>query len=354
MVLPDVIKEKLTRDQYRLYKLIWQRFVASQMEAAVYDTIAVDIAGKGKLHQYLLRATGSKLRFQGFLIVYQETRDEDKPDEDEENVEIPIESLMVGQKQILKAIIPEQHFTQPPPRFTDASLIQILEENGIGRPSTYAPIISTIQERGYVVRETKRLFPTEIGFIVNDLIVEYFPEVVDIGFTSKMEEKLDDIAEGKQEWVNVIRDFYLPFEKRLENAHKHMPENKAPLEEVGRSCPKCGNELVIRFGKYGKFISCSNFPSCRYTEPWLEKIDVACPICESGEIVERRTKRGRIFYGCSRFPECDFSSWKRPISTKCPNCGGTLVELNKKEAQCLACEKTYLLNKLAIQEEQEA
>jgi DNA topoisomerase-1 len=346
LILPDAIKDHLTRDQHRLYKLIWQRFVSSQMEAAVFDTITVEVSGKGHGHDYLLRASGSKVKFQGFLVVYEEARDEDRDDEDVDNVDIPLDDMCEGQVQHLQQLIHEQHFTQPPPRYTDASLIQVLEENGIGRPSTYAPIISTIQDRGYVTREVKRLFPTEIGFLVNDLIVEYFPAIVDVGFTSAMEENLDAIAEGKQAWVDVIRDFYGPFEKSLDNAHKHMPENKIEPEKVNRPCPECGHALVIRVGRFGKFISCSNFPACRYTEPWLEKVGVVCPTCQQGEIVERRTHKGRVFYGCSRYPECDFTSWKRPLPEPCPKCHGTLVALNKLEVQCLNCNEKFLVKNL--------
>ena len=348
---PDQVKDKLTRDQYQLYRLIWQRFVASQMEAAVYDTIQVEVDGKGKAHDYLLRASGSKLRFKGFLVVYVEAKDEDKPDEDADNVDIPIEDIKEGQTQLLQKLIPEQHFTQPPPRYSEASLIQVMEENGIGRPSTYAPTLTTIQARGYVRSERKRLYPTEIGFLVNDLTVEYFPDVVDIGFTSEMEAHLDDIAEGKRDWVQVIREFYGPFKASVDVAEKHMPEKKAELEKLDRQCPECGHDLIIRYGRFGKFISCSDFPTCRYTEPWLEKIGVSCPSCHEGEVVERKTKRGRVFYGCTRYPECDFSSWKRPVSKPCPSCGGTLALSNKREVQCLACEKVFLREELGIDQE---
>ena len=343
---PEAIKEFLTRDQFRLYKLIWQRLVASQMESAIYDTLTVEISGKADTHHYMLRATGSKISFQGYLIAYEEGKDEDVT-EDEENSDIPIDDIQANQKQILQNLISEQHFTQPPPRFTEASLIQLLEGNGIGRPSTYASIISTIQARGYVIRDNKRLFPTEIGFTVNDLIVEYFPDIVDTGFTSSMENHLDSIAEGKEDWVNIIRDFYHPFKLSLDVAEKDMPEQKAELEKVGQLCPKCGKDLVIRWGRYGKFISCSGFPECRHTEAWLEKIGMVCPVCKTGDVVERRTRKGRVFYGCSTFPECEFTSWKKPIVQVCPNCKGTLVISNKREVQCLNCEETFLLAEIS-------
>ncbi len=341
---PDRVKHKLNRDQFRLYQLIWQRFVASQMEAAVYDTLSVDIQAKGKDHQYGLRASGSTLRFPGFLVVYEETMDEDLISEDAGNVRIP-NGLEEGQKQQLKRLIPEQHFTQPPPRYTEASLVQTLEEFGIGRPSTYAPILSTIQDRGYVLRENKRLSPTETGVLVNDLLVEHFPEIVDTAFTAQMEEDLDQVSNGEARWNAVIRDFYADFQPKLEKAQQEMPTTKAELEKVGRACPECGHDLVIRWGRYGKFISCSNFPECRYTEPWLEKIGVQCPE-DGGEIVLRKTRKGRIFYGCANYPNCQFTSWKRPIAAPCPKCGGMLVMTNKREVQCLKCQETFLLDKI--------
>jgi DNA topoisomerase-1 len=339
---PDSIQEFLTRDQYRLYKLIWQRFVASQMEAAIFDTLAVEVLGKGKEHIYTLRASGSKVRFQGYQVVYEEAKDEDAIEE--ENVNIPVDDISEGQVQHLKDLIYEQHFTQPPPRFSEASLIQVLEENGIGRPSTYAPIISTIQARGYVLRENKRLIPTDIGFTVNNLIVAYFPTIVDTGFTSAMESHLDLVASGNEEWVKVVSDFYDPFKASLDIAEKDMPEAKAELEKVDKLCPVCGKDLVIRWGRFGKFISCSGFPDCRHTEPFLQKIEVVCPKCHKGDVVERKTRRGRVFYGCSRYPECDFTSWKKPISDPCPKCQGTLVITNKHEVQCLDCEEVFLLD----------
>ena len=341
---PDTIQELLTRDQYRLYKLIWQRFVASQMEAAIFDTLAVEVLGKGKKHIYTLRASGSKVRFQGYQVVYEEAKDEDAIEE--ENVNIPVDDISEGQVQHLKDLIYEQHFTQPPPRYSEASLIQVLEENGIGRPSTYAPIISTIQARGYVLRENKRLIPTDTGFTVNDLIVAYFPTIVDTGFTSAMESHLDRVASGNEDWVKIISDFYGPFKSSLDIAEKDMPEAKVELEKVDKLCPVCGKDLVIRWGRFGKFISCSGFPECRHTEPFLQKIEVGCPKCHEGDVVERKTRRGRVFYGCSRYPECDFTSWKKPIIEPCPKCQGTLVIANKREVQCLDCKETFLLDEV--------
>lgn len=345
---PGSIKQYLNRDQHRLYRLIWQRFVASQMSPAIYDTISVQVTGKTTQHEYLLRASGSSIRFQGFLIVYEEAKDEDIASTEEEDVPIPT-NISEGQPQKLQQLIPEQHFTQPPPRYTEASLVRTLEENGIGRPSTYAPILGTIQQRGYVYRENKRLFPTETGIIVNDLLVEHFPDVIDVNFTAGMEEDLDRIASGDEGWVNVIREFYLPFEKDVKRAEEKMPEVKVEPEPIGRACPRCGHDLVIRWGRFGKFISCSNFPECRHTEPLLQKIGVTCPL-DGGEIVERKTRKGRTFYGCLNYPECDFTSWKKPLPMPCPQCNGLLVVANKNHAQCTDCEEQFTLDQVTTEE----
>jgi DNA topoisomerase-1 len=342
---PEKVKPYLDPPMYKLYNLIWQRFVASQMEAAVYDTLQVEVTGKTDAHVYLLRATGSAVKFPGFLVVYEEAKNEDvRPEEEEENVRIPAE-VAEGQKQTLVRLIPEQHFTQPPPRFTEASLVQTLEENGIGRPSTYAPTISTIQQRGYVERVDKRLVPTETGIQVNDLMVQYFSDVVDLGFTARMEEDLDMIAEGQAEWVEVMHEFYRPFSQDIQKAQAEMPVIKSGPEPIGRICPEDSGELVIRYGRYGKFISCSNFPTCRYTEPWLEKIGVTCPK-DGGELVERKTRKGRTFYGCINYPNCDFTSWKKPLKQPCPKCNGLLVVANKREAQCTNCSESFLLEEI--------
>ncbi len=343
---PESIKSYLEPAMYRLYNLIWQRFVASQMEAAVYDTLQVEVVGKSPEHEYLLRASGSAVRFSGFLAVYEEARDEDKPaEDDEEIVKIPA-GVTEGQRQSLVRVRPDQHFTQPPPRYSEASLVQVLEENGIGRPSTYAPILSTIQQRGYVQRADKRLAPTETGLQVNDLLVQYFPEIVDISFTAHMEDDLDRVASGEMQWTAAMREFYGPFKEQLVKAQAEIPMSKSGPEPIGRKCPEDGGELVIRYGRYGKFISCSNFPSCRYTEPWLEKIGVKCPK-DGGELVERKTRKGRTFYGCANYPACDFTSWKKPLPRPCPNCGGLLVVASKREAQCTNCQNTYPLEEIA-------
>ncbi len=341
---PDKVKSYLTHDQFKLYQLIWQRFVASQMESAVFDTLSVEIDANGTAHQYLFRASGSTLRFPGFLVVYEDAKDEDQKGEDEDNVRIPA-GLEEGHHQKLERLIPEQHFTQPPPRYSEASLVQSLEEYGIGRPSTYAPILSTIVERGYVTREAKRLNPTETGILVNDLLVNHFSNIVDVNFTANMENNLDQVASGDREWTEIIGDFYQTFAPQVKKAQELIPETKAELEKVGRSCPDCGHDLVIRWGRFGKFISCSNFPTCRHTEAWLEKINVKCPE-DGGELVERKTRKGRVFYGCENYPTCQFTSWKRPLANPCPACGGLLVIANKREAQCTRCEEIFLLEQI--------
>ena len=340
---PKTIRDHLTRDQYRLYNLIWQRFIASQMSPAVYDTLTIQIEGKTPEHLYQLRSSGSTLKFPGFLVVYADVKDEENGKEDDD-ARIP-EGLEEKQKQDLVRLIPEQHFTQPPPRYTEASLVKALEENGIGRPSTYAPTLSTLQNRHYVIREGRTLFPTDTGIVVNDLLAQYFPDILDIGFTARMEEQLDLIASGEQGWVEPIREFYSPFSEKVDIALEEMPEVKSEPEPVGRKCPESGHELVIRWGRFGKFISCSGFPDCRYTEPWLEKVGVNCPK-DGGEIVERKTRKGRTFFGCANYPECDFTSWKKPLATPCPNCEGMLVVSNRRHAKCLNCEEEYLLDEV--------
>ncbi len=355
---PNALKETLSHDQFRLYTLIWQRFLASQMAPAVYDTISVDIVAgldrddhrepalnEVKGYPYLFRAAGSTLKFPGFLVVYEEARDEDlAPEEEEEGKLIP--ELSVDEVLDLLRLLPEQHFTQPPPRYSEATLVKALEEYGIGRPSTYAPILSTIQQRGYVERVDRRLVPTETGKLVNDLLVQHFPDIVDVGFTAHMEENLDRIAAGETEWVPVVREFYEPFEEQLVQAERTMPKVEGMSHQpIGRDCPECGAPLLLRWGRYGKFIGCSNFPTCRHTEPFLEKIGVACPK-DGGELVERKTRKGRVFYGCANYPACDFTSWKRPLPQPCPNCGGLLVVANKQSAQCLQCQSLIALDEL--------
>ena len=350
---PKTIKEHLSRDQYRLYTLIWQRFVASQMASAVYDTISVEVKAKSNSHKYLLRASGSTIRFPGFLVVLADRKTK-KGEKQDENGDTPIPSDLMD-RQILDLIrlIPTQHFTQPPSRYSEASLVKTLEENGIGRPSTYAPTLSTLQTRGYIVRDGRRLFPTETGLIVNDLVTEYFPNIVDVGFTANMEEQLDQVASGNQSWVEIVTEFYGPFAQQVEHANEAMPEMKSEPEPVGRDCPECGQALIIRWGRHGKFIGCSSFPTCRYTEPWLEKIGVVCPQCD-GDLVERKTRKNRTFYGCVNYPECDFTSWKKPLFTPCPNCQGLLVVSNKQYAACIKCDEQFPLEMVSHEESLEA
>ncbi len=348
---PKKMKEFLTRDQYRLYQMIWQRFLASQMAAAVYDTLAVNVTGKTPAHTYELRATGSAIRFIGYLVVYEETKGEFEQEENGGDIaNIPAE-LEEGQRQRLVRLLPEQHFTQPPPRYSEASLVKALEENGIGRPSTYAPTLSTLLNRGYVYREERRLYPTDTGIVVTDLLIEHFPNIVDVNFTAQMENDLDQIAHDDADWVEILRQFYQPFAIQVEKAHEEVPEVKAEPDYIGRGCPECGQgQLIIRWGRFGKFISCNRFPECRYTEPFLEKIGVHCPK-DGGELVERRTRKNRIFYGCANYPQCDFTSWKKPIAAPCPKCQGLLVVANKNQAQCTHCQTYFPLEQVQTVEE---
>ncbi|MBZ0301501.1 MAG: type I DNA topoisomerase, partial [Anaerolineae bacterium] len=348
---PAALKDTLSRDQLRLYTLIWERFVASQMANAVYNTIRVEIAaGLSEVDMpYLFRASGSTVQFLGFLALYEDSRDEDALQDEDEGRILP--DLTADEWLKLRRLLPAQHFTQPPPRYTEASLVRTLEEYGIGRPSTYAPTVAAIQGREYITRKDKRLVPTDIGKTVNDLLLEFFPNIMDYQFTAHLEEELDDIAEGKMQWRPMLNEFYEPFEQQLENARKNMPQ-LTQEERVGRDCPSCGGHqtLVVRYGRFGKFIGCSNYPECRYTEPWLERLGIRCPTCgeeHGGEIVERKSRRGRTFYGCARYPDCDFTSWKRPQPQPCPNCGGLLVEQSKRTAVCTHCARTYKIDEVA-------
>lgn len=318
---PASIRQYLTPDQYKLYDLIWKRFVASQMESATVEQTSVDIlvdqTADGRV--YLLRATGSVIQFPGFLEVYIEGKD----DEDEaEEGQLP--PLRAGEALNPVEVTPKQHFTQPPPRYTEASLVKTLEELGIGRPSTYAPILATIQERGYVRREDRRLIPTELGMVVNDLLVSQFPEIFNVDFTARMEEELDEIARGETSRVEVLRDFYIPFQQALEAAER-LAKIELGKELLDEKCPECGRPLMTRTGKYGQFIGCTGFPECRYTRPVAVSTGARCPQC-GGELVERRARRtGRVFYGCINYPACNFTVWERPLPEPCPRCGGLLV-----------------------------
>ncbi len=380
---PDSVRRWLTADQLKLYTLIWQRMVACQMADAVYDQTTVEVEATPRDNPrdpLYLRATCSVLAFLGYRAVYQETKDDGSAEDDEAR----LPALAQGDTLEVRDVTPEQHFTEPPPRYTEATLVKALEENGIGRPSTYAPIISTIIERGYVAREGRTLKPLDLGIVVNDLLVQQFPSVVDVGFTAEMEEDLDHIARGERAWQPVVEEFYRPLEEALARAAK------APkvVQETGEACEKCAKPMVLRWGRFGRFLACTGFPECRNTRPVEEeaqeampettetcpecgapmavrrgrfgmflactrypeckgtkrlerKVGVSCPRCGQGDVVQRQTRRGRrrTFYGCSRFPECDFTSWSRPLAEPCPNCGArTLVAAARGRARCASCE----------------
>ena len=324
---PESIKGSLKRDQYRLYKLIYQRFLASQMTPAIFETMTIIIKGK----DYIFRATGSRKVFQGYSILYEEGSDEAK---EEKDIDLP--EVIEGEKLVLKELVPNQHFTQPPPRYTEASLVRTLEEMGIGRPSTYAPTIHTITSRGYVERDKRTLIPTELGFIVNDLMTEYFPDIVDYQFTAEMEEVLDKVEEGEKYWKDILRDFYPNFKKLLDYADGQIPQIEIKDEESDVVCENCGVNMVIKTGRYGRFLACPNFPECRNTKPLIEELDVPCPKCGSN-IVVRKTKRGRKFYGCSQYPQCNFVSWDPPVKEPCPECGSYMVEKTSRGKTTIVC-----------------
>ncbi len=307
---PQAVKSHLTPDQFKLYNLIWRRFVASFMTPAVFDTVRVDIVAA----QYIFRATGSNLKFPGFYAVW--------PREEDEKL---LPALTAQEVLDLHSLKPEQHFTQPPPRYTEASLIKELEEQGIGRPSTYVPIISTIQDRGYVEQEQRRFTPTWLGETVNEVMKKHFPDIVDTSFTAEMERKLDDVEEGRQSWTEFLHSFYGDFKATMEKAEAEMNRVQKPVEEMDEVCPECGRNLVIRTGRFGRFISCSGFPECRYRRSFMNKTGALCPQC-GGDLVERKTRlKKRVFYGCSNYPTCNFAIWERPVPDLCPNCGGLMV-----------------------------
>ncbi|CAI9390982.1 MULTISPECIES: type I DNA topoisomerase [Bacillaceae] len=329
---PNKVKEFLSRDQFRLYKLIWERFIASQMASAIMDTMSVDLSNG----DVKFRANGSKIKFPGFMKVYVEGTDDNV---DEKDRQLP--DLKEGDTVLNKDIETKQHFTQPPPRYTEARLVRTLEELGIGRPSTFAPTLDTIQKRGYVALDNKRFIPTELGEIVLELILEFFPEILNIEFTANMEQDLDNIEAGKVDWVKVIDEFYQTFEKRLEVAEQEMQTIEIKDEPAGEDCEECGHPMVYKMGRYGKFMACSNFPDCRNTKAIVKDIGVKCPKCHEGNIIERKSKKRRIFYGCDRFPECDFISWDKPLQRPCPKCENMLVEKKLKkgvQVQCVNCD----------------
>lgn len=307
---PQVVKSHLTPEQFKLYNLIWRRFVASFMTPAVFDTVRVDILAA----QYVFRANGSNLKFPGFYAVW--------PREEDEKL---LPTLTAQELLDFHGLKPEQHFTQPPPRYTEASLIKELEEQGIGRPSTYVPIISTIQDRGYVDQEQRRFTPTWLGETVNEVMNKHFPDIVDTSFTAEMERKLDGVEEGRQSWIEFLHGFYGDFKLSMDKAEAEMNRVQKPVEEMDELCPECGRNLIIRTGRFGRFISCSGFPECRYRRSFMNKTGALCPQC-GGDLVERKTKqKKRIFYGCSNYPTCNFAMWDRPVPDLCPNCGGLMV-----------------------------
>ncbi|PLS06538.1 type I DNA topoisomerase [Neobacillus cucumis] len=329
---PNSLKEFLSRDQLRLYKLIWERFLASQMAQAVMDTMGVDLQNGN----VIFRATGSKIKFPGFMKVYVEGTDDQV---DSPNKMLP--DLQEGDEVFKKDIDPKQHFTQPPPRYTEARLVKTLEELGIGRPSTYAPTLDTIQKRGYVTLDNKRFVPTELGEIIDELMLEFFPEILDAEFTAKMEQGLDYVEEGKVSWVQVIDDFYKDFEKHLQKAEKEMQSVEIKDEPAGEDCENCGSPMVFKMGRYGKFMACSNFPDCRNTKAIVKEIGVTCPTCKEGQIIERKSKKRRIFYGCTNYPDCEFISWDKPLPRSCPKCESMLIEKKLKkgvQVQCVQCD----------------
>ncbi|PIV10142.1 MAG: type I DNA topoisomerase [Candidatus Portnoybacteria bacterium CG03_land_8_20_14_0_80_41_10] len=316
---PDKIKKYLDKNQSKLYDLIWRRFIACQMKPALLESTSVDIQAKN----YLFRTTGSVIKFDGFLRVYPLKQKE-----------LILPSLAKEEMLKLIKLFSEQHFTQPPARYGEAALIKTLEGYGIGRPSTYAPIIGTIQERNYVQKNEQRKFaPTEIGFLVNDILVEHFPKIVDFEFTAQMENALDKIAIGKTEWTTTINDFYQPFQDNLTKKYEEVVKKKIE-EPTDKKCPLCGRQLVIKLGRFGKFYACPGFPECKYSEPIVNSTGVNCPKCVQGEIIERKTRKGKTFYSCSRYPKCDFALWDKPTGEKCPRCGSLLVETKNKQVKC--------------------
>ena len=325
---PDEMKAYLTRDQHRLYKLIWERFVASQMAPAVLDTMALDVTQ----NDIKFRANGQTIKFKGFMTLYVEAKDD--KDNDKEN---KLPKLNQGDKVTATQIEPAQHFTQPPPRYTEARLVKTLEELKIGRPSTYAPTIDTIQKRNYVKLESKRFVPTELGEIVYEQVKDYFPEIIDVEFTVNMETLLDKIAEGDIGWRKVIDNFYGSFKLDVARAEEEMEKVEIKDEPAGEDCEVCGAPMVIKMGRYGKFMACSNFPDCRNTKAIVKTIGVTCPKCKDGDVVERKSKKNRLFYGCSNYPECDFISWDKPIGRDCPKCNHYLMEHKKGRSSQVIC-----------------
>ncbi|MCH4057838.1 MAG: type I DNA topoisomerase [Lactobacillaceae bacterium] len=322
---PESLKEILSRDQFRLYQLIWSRFLASQMTPAIYDTVAVELEQNGVNY----RANGSQMKFAGFTKIYHSSNDDQKENQ--------LPELAVGDEVKLTKTDPQQHFTQPPARYSEASLVKALEENGVGRPSTYAPTIDTIQKRYYVKLTGKSFEPTELGEIVDELIEKFFPDIVNIDFTAKLEDELDGIEAGKGEWVKVVDQYYQPFAKELDQAEQKIEKVQIKDEPAGFDCDICGAPMVVKMGRFGKFYACSRFPDCRNTKAIVKEIGVVCPKCQKGQVLERKSKKNRIFYGCSRYPDCDFVSWDKPVGRNCPVCRHYLVDKKVKGGHQVLC-----------------
>ena len=332
---PPQVRQYLNNTQFRLYDLIWKRMVASQMAAAIFDNVTVDIEAKCPQPRanYLFRTNSSVNRFQGFILVYTEGKDNE-----EEEKESRLPQLQEGDALELRSLIPEQHFTQPPPRYTEATLIKTLEQFGIGRPSTYAPIISTLREREYIAKFDGTLKPTDLGMIITDLLAQYFPDIVDVQFTARMENELDEVAEHKREWVTAVGDFYAPFQTSLDKAVSQMEKVKLPEELIDEACPECGKPLVVKSGRFGKFIACSGYPECKYTKSFQVKTGVKCPKCGTGDLLQRVSKKKRVFYGCSNYPKCDFAINMKPLPDPCPKCGSLVTLYRDKWAKCTKCD----------------
>ncbi|MCL2286226.1 MAG: type I DNA topoisomerase [Firmicutes bacterium] len=327
---PEAIRASLSGEQYKLYKLIWERFIGSQMPQAVYDTLSIGInAGV-----VTFRASGSVLKFDGYLAVYSKNEDSEK--------DVTMPALSVGDKLKVLEYKPAQHFTQPPPRYSEGSMVRTMEELGIGRPGTFAQTITTLMNRGYVTKENKVLYPTELGEIVNEIMAEYFESIVDVDFTARMENELDSVEHGEMEWKDVFRDFYPRFAKQIEEAEEKIGDIEIKDEETDIQCDLCGRNMVIKFGRFGKFLACPGFPECRNAKPMFEEAGVMCPLCD-GQVVVKKSKKGRKYYGCDKSPECDFISWNLPTGEKCPECGEFLVEKGrtKRLVACTGCTYAY-------------
>lgn len=324
---PSSVKAFLDSKQYKLYELIWRRAVASQMKEATILQTSIDIEGKGKKKTYIFRASGSQLKFEGFLKLYPEKM----------TTQI-LPACAQGDTLKFISFDPQQHFTQPPARYSEGTLVKVLEKLGIGRPSTYAPTISTIQYRGYVEKDQhRRLAPTDVGFLVNDLLVEHFPTIVDINFTARMEDALDKIAEGKLNWTQPLQEFYPPFHEAIITKESQISKRELITQSSQEICEKCGKPMVFKLGRFGKFLACSGYPECKNIKSLRKNLGIKCLKCAEGDIIERKSKRGKIFYGCSAYPKCDFATWQKPTGERCPACNEAIIETPKGQIKCSKC-----------------